>query len=183
MLLIMVPPKRVDPVLRVLQRHESARVQAIRSKPPLEQLDHGVGCRLATTTDVENHPVGISPEVYRGTGELRTIVAVDSLRHATLEAEAIKGRRNLVSAKARANINGQTLALEDFDHRQCLSTTAIRELVGHRINALGVVVWGRRSLLLAVHRHDVASGPLAAKGEAFFGVETVEVLCTRLPSL
>jgi len=34
-----VPPTRIDSVLRVLQRRESVRVRAVRSTPFVEQLE------------------------------------------------------------------------------------------------------------------------------------------------
>ena len=71
-MLILVPPKGIDFLLRVLQQREPAHVQALLPKPAVEGFDRG-------------------PEVNRGADELGAVVAVDPLRQPALEAQALEG--------------------------------------------------------------------------------------------
>ena len=71
-MLILVPPKGIDFLLRVLQQREPVHVQALLQKPAVERFDRG-------------------PEVHRGADELGAVVAVDPLRQPALEAQALEG--------------------------------------------------------------------------------------------
>ena len=90
MMLIVVPPKRVDLLLRVLERREPMDVQTLLSKPTIEGFDRGVVGRLAASAEVEDHAVGVRPQVHRGTDELGPIVAVDALRQSAFEAQTLE---------------------------------------------------------------------------------------------
>ena len=74
MMLIVVPPKRVDLLLRVLERREPMHVQALFAKPPVERLDGGVVRRLASTAEIKNDPVAVRPQIHRGADELRAVI-------------------------------------------------------------------------------------------------------------
>jgi hypothetical protein len=53
MMLIVVPPKRIDLVLCVLERREPVHVQTLLSEPAIEGFDRGVVRRLAASAEVE----------------------------------------------------------------------------------------------------------------------------------
>src|SRR5215216_1938683 len=102
MMLIVVPPKRIDLLLRVLERREPVHVQTLLSEPTVEGFDRGVVGRFAATTEVQDDAVGVRPEVHRGTDELRSVVAVNALRHSSLETQALERGRDILSTQALA---------------------------------------------------------------------------------
>ena len=61
MMLIVVPPKRIAPLLSVLQRREPVHAQAIFAESAIEGFDPGVVRRLAPATEVESDPVLVRP--------------------------------------------------------------------------------------------------------------------------
>jgi hypothetical protein len=101
MMLIVVPPKRVDLLLRVLERREPMDVQALLSKPAIEGFDRGVVRRLAAAAEVEDDAVGVRPEVHRGADELGAVVAVDPLWQSALESHALERGGDLVPPRLR----------------------------------------------------------------------------------
>src|SRR5687767_14739233 len=90
MVLIVVPPERVDLLLRIVQRREPVYVHTFFAKPPIEGLDRGIVRRFATSTEVEDHGVRVRPQVHGGADELRPVVAVDALRQSSLEAQSLE---------------------------------------------------------------------------------------------
>ena len=99
-MLIVVPPKRIDLLLRVVDRCEPMYVQAFFTEPPVERFDGGIVGRLAPATEVENDAVGIRPEIHRGTDELRTVVTVDALGQAALKAQSLECCDDITSAES-----------------------------------------------------------------------------------
>ena len=106
MVLIVVPPKRIDLLLRIVERREPVHVQTLFPKPTIERLDRGVVRRLPAATEVENHAVRVRPQVHRGTDELAAIVTVDPLRQTHGALEQVGG------AVARERLRD---AIEAFD--------------------------------------------------------------------
>jgi hypothetical protein len=52
--LIVVPPKRIDLLLRIVDRVEPMHVQALFAEPAVERLDRVIVSRLAPATEVED---------------------------------------------------------------------------------------------------------------------------------
>src|SRR5688572_2990636 len=96
MMLIVIPPKCVNLLLRIRQRCEPMHVQTFFAEASVERFDDGVVRGLASPAEVENDAIGIRPEVHRRTDEFRTVVAVDPLRQA-----ASKRRRSRVATTSR----------------------------------------------------------------------------------
>jgi hypothetical protein len=69
MVLIVVPPKRVDLHRRVVDRREPMYVQTLVAEPAVKRFDRGVVGRLASTTEVEDDAVGVRPQIHRGADE------------------------------------------------------------------------------------------------------------------
>jgi hypothetical protein len=63
MMLIIVPPKCVDVLLRVVDRREPMYIQTFFAESSVEGFDRGIVGRLATTTEVENDAVGVRPQI------------------------------------------------------------------------------------------------------------------------
>ena len=110
MILIVVPPKRLDLLLRVLERREPMHVQTFLPEPSVERFDGGVVRGLAAPTEVQDDAVGVGPAVHRRADELGPVVAVDPLGQPALESETLQRRRDILSAKALSDINRQAFA-------------------------------------------------------------------------
>ena len=52
MMLIVIPPERVDLLLRIVDRVEPVDVQALLAEPTIERFDGSIVGRLAATTEV-----------------------------------------------------------------------------------------------------------------------------------
>ena len=74
MMLIVVPPKGVNLLLRVLQRREPVHVQTLVSEPAVERFNRGVVGGFAATAEVEDHAVRVRLVVQCRAEELRSIV-------------------------------------------------------------------------------------------------------------
>jgi len=83
---MVVPPKRIDLLLRVFQRRKPVHVQILFPEAPVERFDGGVVGRFAAPTEVQDDAVGIRPEVHRGADELGSVVAINTLRQSALKA-------------------------------------------------------------------------------------------------
>ncbi len=90
MMLIVVPPKRVDLLLRILDGREPMHVQTLFAESSVERFDGGIVGWFAQTTEVEDHAVRVRPQIHRGADELRAVVAIDALGQAPLETEALE---------------------------------------------------------------------------------------------
>jgi hypothetical protein len=90
MMLIVVPPKRIDLLLGVVDRREPMHVQTLFAESSVERFDGGVVGWLASATEVEDDTVGVGPQIHRGADELRAVVAVDALRQPAFEAESLE---------------------------------------------------------------------------------------------
>ena len=73
-MLIVIPPKRIDLLLRVVDRREPMHVQTFFAEPSVERFDGRIVGRLAPAAEVENYSVGVRPQIHRGTDELGAIV-------------------------------------------------------------------------------------------------------------
>ncbi len=182
MMLIIVPPKRIDLLLRVLQRQEPMRVQAVRAKPTVERFDRGIVGRFATSAEVQNDPIRVGPEVHRRADELCPVVTIDALRQSSLEAQALERRGDIVAAESLADIDRQAFAREHVDHCQRAEAVPVRELVRDEVHAPNVVSCRRRSPLLAVDGGDMAPRSLASQRERLLGVDAVEALLADDPA-
>ena len=100
MMLIVVPPKCVDLLLRILDRREPMHVQTLFAESSVEGFDGRVVRRLAATTEVDDDAVGVHPQVHRRADELGAVIAVDPLRQAALEAEALERGHHVATAQA-----------------------------------------------------------------------------------
>src|SRR5687768_10024143 len=129
MMLIVIPPKRVDLLLRVLDRREPMYVQAFFAESTVERFDGGIVSRLAATTEVENHAVGVGPEIHRGADELGAVVAVDALRQSTLETQPLERRDDIATTETLAGIDRQALPREQVQDSQRPEAPAIGELI------------------------------------------------------
>ena len=162
MMLIIVPPKRIDLLLRILQRGKPVRVQTVLAKSPIERFDHGIVRRFAASAEVEDDAVGIRPQVHRRADELGAIVAVDALRQPSLKSQPLERRRDIVATHALTSVDRQALARERVDHGQRPEATPIGELVRDEVHAPDVVACGRRPSLLTMHRRGMPPRPLTA---------------------
>lgn len=135
MMLIVVPPKGIDLLLRVLERREPVHVQTVFAKPSVERLDHRVVRRLAPATEVEDHAVGIRPEIHRGTDELRAVVAVDPLGQPPIEPEALECRGDVLPCERASHGNVQTLPRVEIQNRQRPESPAVGQLVRDEVHA------------------------------------------------
>ena len=77
MMLIVVPPKGIDLLLRVVDRSEPMHVQTFFSEASIERFDRGIVRRFAAATEVEDDAVRVRPENHRRTDELCSVVAVN----------------------------------------------------------------------------------------------------------
>src|SRR5688572_9144811 len=132
MVLIVVPPKRVDLLLRVLQRREPVHVQTLFPKSSVERFDRGVVRRFAAPTEVEDDSVGIRPQIHGRTDKLGPVVAVDPLRESALESEALERRGNLLATKPVAEVDREALTSEEVDHRKRAESSPIGQWVGDK---------------------------------------------------
>jgi hypothetical protein len=64
-MLIVVPPKRIDLLLRIRDRGEPMHVQAFFAEPSVERLDRRVVGRLAPATEFENDTILVGPKIDR----------------------------------------------------------------------------------------------------------------------
>ena len=135
MMLIIVPPKRIDFLLRVLQRREPMHVQTVETQASIEGFDHGVVRGLAAPAEVQDHAVGVRPQIHRGTDELGPVVAIDPLRQSALKPQPLECRRDIVATQALTDIDRQALARERVDDGQCPEAAPIGQLVGHEVHA------------------------------------------------
>src|SRR5215467_4438709 len=106
-MLIVVPPKRIDLLLRVVHRRKPMHVQTLFAEPSVERFDGRVVGRFASTTEVEDDPFGVRPEIHRGTDELGTVVAVDALRQSALEAESLERGDDVATTQALPDVDRQ----------------------------------------------------------------------------
>src|SRR5215207_8782887 len=118
MMLIVVPPKRIDLLLRVLHRCKPVHVQTLFPEAPVERLDRRVVRRLAAAAEVEDDSVGVRPQVHRGTDELGPVVAVNPLRQSALESKALERGGYRMAAEPLSDLDREALTGEEVDHRQ-----------------------------------------------------------------
>ena len=182
MMLIVVPPKRIDLVLRVLQRRKPVHVQAFVSEPAIERFDCGVVRGFTPTAEVQDDAVGIGSQVHRRTDELRPVIAIDPLRQAALEPQALERGRHIVAAQASTDVDRQAFAREEIDDRQRTKAPTIGQLIGDEVHAPDVVAGRRGSPLLPVHRRRVAPRTFPPEGQAFLGVHPITALFPDLPA-
>ena len=78
---------RLNRLLRVGQAHEPILVQALVAEFPVEAFDVSVLYRLARLDEGELHGVLVRPLIQRFSAKLRTIVADDGSRIATLRRD------------------------------------------------------------------------------------------------
>ncbi len=74
MMLIVVPPKRIDLLLRIVDRREPVHVQTLFAESAVERFDRRVVGGLAATTEVQDDPIGVRPQIHRAADELGAIV-------------------------------------------------------------------------------------------------------------
>lgn len=67
-ILNLVPSKRIDLVLGVLERRKPVHVQTLLAEPTTERLDRGVVGRVSPVTEVQAHAVGVRPRLGVPTG-------------------------------------------------------------------------------------------------------------------
>ena len=84
---MVVPPKCINLLFRILDRREPMHVQTFLAEPSVEGFERGVVGRFPAPAEVENDAVGVCPQIYRGTDELRPVVTVDTLRQSAVEAQ------------------------------------------------------------------------------------------------
>ena len=112
MMLIVVPPKGIDLLLRIFERREPMHVQAFFAEPPVERFDSGVVRRLAATAEVEDDAVRIRTQIHRRTDELGPVVAVDALWQSPLEAESLERGDDIATTQALTDVDGQAFTRE-----------------------------------------------------------------------
>ena len=105
-MLIVIPPKRVDLLLRVINRREPMHVQTLFAESSVERFDGRVVGRLTAATEVEDDAVRVGSQIHRGADELGAVVAVDALRQAALEAQALERGHDVAPAQALAGVDG-----------------------------------------------------------------------------
>jgi hypothetical protein len=181
MMLIVVPPKRVDFLLRVVERREPMHVQTFFPESSIEGFDGRVVRRFAPPAEVQDDTMGVGPQIHRRTDELGAIVAVDALGQAALETEALERGHHVAPAQAPPRVNRQALTREQIEYRQRAEASSIGELIGDEVHAPDVIARGRGATLLAVDRRRVAPRPLASQREAFLGVQPVHALLADVP--
>ena len=182
MMLIVVPPKRIDLLLRVLERREPVHVQTFFAEPSIKRFDGGVVGRLATAAEVEDHAVGVRPQVHRGTHELGAVVAVDPLRQSALEPQPLQCGGDILAAEALTDVDRQAFPREEIDDGERSESPTIRQLVGHEVHAPDVVPRGRGSSLLAMHGRHVSPRPFAPQSQAFLGVHAIDARFADRPA-
>ena len=141
---MIVPPKRIDLLLRVLQGREPLHVHAVETLPRIEGLDHGIVRRRAAPTEIEDHATGARPEVHRRIDELRAVVAVNTLRHTAFESESLTRGGDIVAPESVADVDGQALARAHVDDGQGTEAAPIGELIRDEIHTPDVVARGHR---------------------------------------
>src|SRR5262252_10073150 len=112
MVLVVVPPKRVDLLLGILQGCEPMDVETFLPEPSVERLDRGIVRWLAAATKVQHDAMSVRPQIHRGADKLGPVVAVDALGRAPLEPQAPKGRNDVPSSQPMAHVDRQALARE-----------------------------------------------------------------------
>src|SRR5262249_56752860 len=102
MLLIVVPPKRIDLLLR-LNGCEPMDIQTLLAEASVERLDRRVVRRLATATEVQHDAVGVRPQIHGSADRLCPVVTVDAPRQAPLKPQALEGRDDVPAAETVAD--------------------------------------------------------------------------------
>ena len=137
---------------------------------------------LPPPAEVENHAIGIRPQIHRGTDELRAVVTVNALRQATVESQPLECGDDIAPAETVTDVDRQALACEQVQHGQRAESPTIRQLIGDKVHAPDVIASGRGASLLAVDRRRVTPGPLPSKREAFLNIEPIASLLPERPT-
>jgi hypothetical protein len=82
-------------------------VQALLAKTAVERFDEGIVRGLARPGEIQDHPMGIGPEVYLLGDELRAIIHPDPLRHPILGHCQVEGRDHIVAFIAEFHPNNK----------------------------------------------------------------------------
>ena len=182
MMLIVVPPKRINLLLRVVDRREPMHVQTFFAESSVERLDRRVVRRLAPTTEIENDAVGICPEIHCGADELRAVVAVDPLRQPAFEAQSLERGHNIATTETVAHVDREAFTREQIEHGQGAESSPIGELIGHKVHTPNVIASDRWSSLLAVHGGCMSPRTLPPERQSLLGVEAIAPLLPELPA-
>jgi hypothetical protein len=93
-------------------------VQALGSERPVERFHIGIIGRLPWPREVDLHPVVIRPQIRVPTGELRSVVAEQQLRHSSASPDLIQNPDHISALQTLADFDGQTLAREHLQNGQ-----------------------------------------------------------------
>ena len=104
-------------------------VQTLFAKPAIEGFDRGVVRRLPAATEVEDDAVGVRSPVHRGADELGPVVAVDPLWQSALESEPPECGGDILAAESLADVDRETFAGEEIDHRECSESPTVGQLI------------------------------------------------------
>lgn len=96
--------------LGVGQRQEPVLVDAFRANLAVEGFDEAIVGRLSRPREVECDTVRISPKVECLTDELWPVVDANGLRHAVLDADALKGGDHIGACVTSPNIDRRRYA-------------------------------------------------------------------------
>lgn len=179
-MLIVVPPKRVDLLLRVVQRREPVHVQTLFAKSSVERFDRGVVGQFAATTEVLDDTVGVRPQVRRGA--TTAVVAVDPLRRAACKAKALERGDNDPATQTLADVDGQAFPREEIEHVEGAEASAVRQLIGDEVHAPDVITRRRWPPLLAMNRRHMAPRMLSPKYQALLHVQAIASLLSESPA-
>src|SRR5690349_11599924 len=173
MMLIVIPPKRIDLLLRIVDRREPMHVQTFLAESAIERFDGCIVRRLASTTKVKDHTIGVRPQVHRCADELGAVVAVDSLRQSAFEAQPLERGDDIATAESLADVYRQTFPREEIEDGQRSEASSIGELVGDKVHTPDVIACRRWSTLLPMHSGRMAPGPLSPQRQSLLGVEPI----------
>ena len=157
-------------------------VEALVPQTAVEALHDPVLLRLARRDVVPFDPAFLLPAQDGVARQFGAIVRDDHGRSATPGDDPIQLAADPYARERGVHHDRQRFAGEVVDHAQRAEATAIRKRIGHEVQAPALVGAARQH-----HRTPRARGPFAAPSpphsQAFFAVDTVELLVVRIQPL
>src|SRR5258707_173230 len=115
---VVVPPPKLDLLLRVGEIDKPVGIEALVSKLAVEAFDVAVLGRLAWPDEVQLHAPLEGPGIERLGDELRTVVDANALRIAAHGHQKREHGDDVLASDRRVHLDDQALAREAVDDAQ-----------------------------------------------------------------
>lgn len=122
---IVIVSPAFDLAASVLKRQEPVRIEAFVAEAAVERLDERIVGRFSGAREVHHDTVLVSPSIQQNGCELAAIVGLKACRCATLPAQLLNHRNDVVAAQLLVHANRQALTREVVDDRQCTQLAAV----------------------------------------------------------